>query len=77
MQTQLIHSCSEPSVELFGTLVQFLVTPAQASEAFALMRGIVPPRVSVPLHSHSDPEVLVILEGKLDVLQYDGDTSPL
>jgi quercetin dioxygenase-like cupin family protein len=75
MQTQLIHSCSEPAVELFGTLVQFLVTPTQASEAFALMRGIVPPGVSIPLHSHSDPEVVVILEGKLDVLQYEGDTS--
>jgi quercetin dioxygenase-like cupin family protein len=74
-QTQLIHSSSEPSVELFGTLLQFLVTPAQASEAFALMRGIVPPGVSIPLHSHADPEVLVILEGKLDVLQNEGDSS--
>lgn len=75
MQTQLIHSSSEHSVKLFSTLVQFLVTPTQASEAFALMRGIVPPGVSIPLHSHSDPEVLVILEGELDVLQYEGDSS--
>jgi quercetin dioxygenase-like cupin family protein len=74
-QTQLIHSSSEPSVERFGTLLQFLVTPAQASEASALMRGIVPPGVSIPLHRHADPEVLVILEGELDVLQNEGDSS--
>ena len=75
MQTQLIYPSSEPSVELFGTLFQFPVTPAQASEAFALMRGIVPPGVAIPLHSHADPEVFVVLEGELDVLQYEGDTS--
>jgi quercetin dioxygenase-like cupin family protein len=74
-QTQVIHSSNEPLFDVFGPLLQFLVTPAQSSEAFALIRGIVPPGVAIPLHSHADPEVLFVLEGELNVLQYEGDSS--
>jgi quercetin dioxygenase-like cupin family protein len=73
-QTQLTHSSSEPLFDIFGPLLQFLVTPAQSSGAFALMRGTVPPGVAIPLHSHADPEVLFVLEGELDVLPFDGDS---
>src|ERR1700738_2824318 len=74
MQTQLIGSTDAVLFNIFGPLLQFLVTPAQTSGAFALMRGIVPPEVAIPLHSHADPEVLVVLEGELEVLD-DGDSS--
>jgi quercetin dioxygenase-like cupin family protein len=74
-QTQVIHSSNEPLFDIFGPVLQFLVTPAQSSEAFALMRGMVPPGVAIPLHSHADPEVLFVLEGELNVLQYEGDSS--
>ena len=74
-QTQVIQSSDEALLDVFGPLLQFLVTPAQASEAFTLIRGIVPPGVAIPLHSHADPEVLFVLEGELDVLQYKGDSS--
>jgi quercetin dioxygenase-like cupin family protein len=75
MQTQLIDSNGAPLFNIFGPLLQFLVTPAQTSGAFALMRGIVPRGVAIPLHSHADPEVLVVLEGELQVLQDEGDSS--
>ena len=74
-QTQVIRSGSEPLFNVFGPLLRFLVTPAQTSEAFALMRSIVPPGVAIPLHSHADPEVLFVLEGELEVLQHDGKSS--
>jgi quercetin dioxygenase-like cupin family protein len=72
-QTKVIHSTNAPLFDVFGPLLQFLVTPAQSFEAFALIRAIVPPGVAIPLHSHADPEVLFVLEGELNVLQYEGD----
>ena len=74
MQTQLTGSSGAPLFNVFGPLLRFLVTPAQTSGAFAFMRGIVPPGVAIPLHSHADPEVLVVLEGELEILQ-DGPSS--
>jgi hypothetical protein len=56
-QTQLIHSSGQPSFNVFGPLVQFLIAPEQVSEAFAFMNSIVPSGLTVPLHSHRDPEV--------------------
>lgn len=76
MQTQLIRSSGAPMFNVFGPLLEFLVTtPAQTSGAFAVIRGIVPPGIAIPLHSHADPEVLFVLEGELNVLMDDGDSS--
>jgi hypothetical protein len=36
---------------------------------------IVPPWVAIPLHSHADPEVFYVIEGTIEFLQYDGDSS--
>lgn len=74
-QTRIISSSSEPLFNVFGPLLRFLVTPAQTSDAFALMQSIVPPDVAIPLHSHADPEVLFVLEGELEVLQHEGNSS--
>ena len=74
-ETQVIQSSNEALLDVFGPLLQFLVTPAQSSEAFTLIRGIVPPGVAIPLHSHADPEVLFVLEGELNVLKYEGGSS--
>jgi quercetin dioxygenase-like cupin family protein len=74
-QTQLIHSSSEPFFNIFGPVVQFLVAPADVSGAFALMRSIIAAGVAIPLHSHADPEVVYVIEGVMDVLQYSGDSS--
>jgi quercetin dioxygenase-like cupin family protein len=71
-RTRLIHSGEEPLFTVFGPLHQFLVQPADTSGAFALMRIVVPPGVAIPLHSHADPEVFFIVEGRLDVFAYNG-----
>jgi quercetin dioxygenase-like cupin family protein len=75
MQTQLIGSSGAPLFDIFGPLLQFLVTPAQTSGSFALMRGVVAPGIAIPLHSHADPEVLFVLHGGLEVLQSGGDSG--
>jgi len=74
-QTQVIRPSNDALLNVFGPLLQFVVTPAQSSEAFTLIRGIVPPGVAIPLHSHADPEVLFVLEGELNVLKYEGGSS--
>jgi quercetin dioxygenase-like cupin family protein len=65
-QTHIIHSADRPRFTLFGALHQFLVSPDETSEAFAMIRMIVPPGGAIPLHGHTDPEVFSMLEGTLD-----------
>jgi quercetin dioxygenase-like cupin family protein len=74
-QAYLIHSSNAPSVNLFGALHQLLVPPAESSGAFGIVRMIVPAGVAIPLHSHKDSEVFYVIEGTLEFLQYDGDSS--
>ena len=75
LQTQLIHSNSAPLFNILGPLVHFLVDPADASGAFGLIQATVASGIAVPLHSHADPEVIYLLEGALEFLQYDGNSS--
>lgn len=72
LQTRLINSKNEPSFNLLGPLVQFLVDPAEAAGAFGLIRGVVAPGVVIPLHSHAAPEVMFVLDGALEFLQHNG-----
>lgn len=74
-QTHMIHSADKPGFTLFGALHQFLVSPNETSEAFAMIRMIVPPGGTIRLHSHADPEVFYMLEGELEFVQYDGDSN--
>ena len=39
------------------------------------MRAVLPPSIAIPLHSHPDPEVFYILDGALEFLQYDEESS--
>jgi quercetin dioxygenase-like cupin family protein len=74
-QTQLIDPSSEPLFSILGPVVQFLVDPAKASGAFGLIRGTVAPGIEVPVHSHADAEIIYVLDGILDVLQVNGNSS--
>jgi quercetin dioxygenase-like cupin family protein len=69
-QTQLLHSSAQPYIDVFGPLAQFLNTPEQSGNNFSIMKAIIPPGVAIPLHSHPDPEALLLLEGSLEFLQY-------
>ncbi len=51
----IIHSAEEPMFAVVGTLLQFISTPEQNRSNLSVMRGGIPPRAVIPLHSHSDP----------------------
>lgn len=75
LQSQIIHSNTERVFNVFGSLHQYLVAPHEIGEAFAFMRVTVAPKIAIPLHSHGDPEVFYILEGAMEVLQYEDDSG--
>ena len=58
--------------EVLGARVEFLVGPREDDEAPCIIRGTMPPGVSVPIHSHKAVEVFFILSGNIKVLLEDG-----
>lgn len=54
--------------EAFGPSVEFLTWSDDEHGQFCVMRGVVPPGVTVPLHSHPDAEDFLILSGSQQVL---------
>ena len=53
---------------MLGPTVEFLVLPSESSAGYCIMKGTVPPGVSVPLHSHPDDESFFLLSGRLETL---------
>jgi quercetin dioxygenase-like cupin family protein len=56
------------AVDVFGPTVEFISGPDDSGADFCVMRGVVPPGVVVPLHSHEDAEDFFILSGTQQVL---------
>ena len=56
-------------VDLFGPTVEFLTSPQEASIDFCVLRGVIPPGVSVPLHSHPDTEDFFVISGEVHALR--------
>ena len=46
------------TVDVQGAAIEFLTPP---HEEPSVVRGAIPPRMTVPLHSHADPETFVVL----------------
>lgn len=59
---QIAGRSTRQVLHVFGSAVELLTRPA-AQGRFCVMRGVVPPCVTVPLHSHNDPEDVLILAG--------------
>jgi quercetin dioxygenase-like cupin family protein len=55
-------------LDVFGSTVEFVSWPGDPHGDFCVMRGVVPPGVTVPLHSHDDAEDFLILAGTQQVL---------
>jgi quercetin dioxygenase-like cupin family protein len=62
----------DQTFNVFGVLLNFLVTPAETGHEVSLFKGILPPGVVIPLHSHAEPEVFYVLEGSLEVYRESG-----
>jgi quercetin dioxygenase-like cupin family protein len=55
-------------LDVLGPTVEFLNVAQGQYEQFCLMRGVVPPGVTVPLHSHDDAEAFYLVSGAQEVL---------
>jgi quercetin dioxygenase-like cupin family protein len=55
-------------LDVLGPTIEFL----SWTDDFCVMRGVVPPGVTVPLHSHDDAEDFYIVSGTQQVLIEDG-----
>ena len=58
-------------IELFGPTVEFLTSPADDRNDFCVLRGVIPPGVSIPLHSHPDTEDFILVSGSIEGLRHD------
>jgi quercetin dioxygenase-like cupin family protein len=56
-------------VDLFGPTMEFLTSPQERSIDFCVLRGVIPPGVSVPLHSHPDTEDFFVISGEVQALR--------
>ena len=56
-------------VDLMGPTVELLTSPQEAGIDFCLLRGVIPPGVSVPLHSHPDTEDFIVISGEVQALR--------
>jgi quercetin dioxygenase-like cupin family protein len=57
------------AINVLGPTIQFLTAPEEAN-APCIMRGTIPAGVSIPLHSHADPETFVMISGAVEGLVY-------
>jgi quercetin dioxygenase-like cupin family protein len=55
-------------LDVFGPTLQFPLAPNESAEIECLMRGTIPPGVSIPLHSHDDFEYFYVISGNVNVL---------
>ncbi len=74
-QQQVAHLIDVEGVEVIdvlGPTIQFLTSPEER-DAPCIMRGTIPPAVSIPLHSHADPETFLMISGAVEGLVVAGD----
>jgi quercetin dioxygenase-like cupin family protein len=60
-------------LELFGPTIEFLTSPHDTQSDFCVLKGTLPPGISVPLHSHADTEDFFVISGEIEGLRHDGD----
>jgi quercetin dioxygenase-like cupin family protein len=56
-------------LDLLGPTVEFLTSPQEASIDFCVLKGVIPPGVSIPLHSHPDTEDFFVISGEVQALR--------
>jgi quercetin dioxygenase-like cupin family protein len=68
----LVDARDAETLDVLGPTIQLLTSPEDES-APCVMRGTIPPDVSVPLHSHPDPETLLLVSGEVEGLAESAD----
>jgi quercetin dioxygenase-like cupin family protein len=60
-------------LDVLGPTVEFLTPSPEKADEYCVMKGTIPPGVSVPLHSHPDPESFYVLSGSAQTLLEQGN----
>jgi len=71
--THIVNKGNYGIFDVLGPTVEFLTSPEESDAVYCVMIGTIPPRVSVPLHSHSDIESFYVLSGSVQALSQRGD----
>jgi quercetin dioxygenase-like cupin family protein len=66
--TNIVVERDREVLEVLGPTIQFLVAPQSSDETPCVLKGTIPPGVSVPIHSHPGIEAFYLLSGQVEVL---------
>jgi quercetin dioxygenase-like cupin family protein len=64
---------SHAVLDVLGPTVEFLVLPSECAGDYCVIRGTVPPGVSVPIHTHPDDESFFLCSGFVQALEQHED----
>ena len=70
--THIVVERDREGIDLFGPSFQFLVAPQPSDEAPCVIKGTIPPGLSVPIHRHAGVEACFVLSGNVEVLSDEG-----
>jgi quercetin dioxygenase-like cupin family protein len=56
------------ALDVLGPTVELLTDPEERGAVYCVIKGVIPPGVSIPLHSHADPESFFVVSGTAQVL---------
>jgi quercetin dioxygenase-like cupin family protein len=73
VQHQIAEGTDAPVLDVLGPTIEFLTSPEEADDGLCVMRGVIPPGMVVPIHSHDDAEAFYILAGAQQVLTQGAD----
>lgn len=65
----LVRTDPSVTIDVLGPTIQYVTLPAETGGP-CVMRGTIPAGVSIPLHSHGDPDTFVMLSGSVEGLVY-------
>jgi anti-sigma factor ChrR (cupin superfamily) len=72
LERELLSLAKNPTTgqltEFFGPTVEYLTSPDDEHNDFCVLKGTIPPGVSVPLHAHADSEDFLVISGSAEVL---------
>jgi quercetin dioxygenase-like cupin family protein len=66
--TTVLDEGAAAVLDVLGPTVEILTPLSAADAGYCVMKGVIPPGVSVPLHSHPDEESFYLMSGAVEVL---------
>jgi hypothetical protein len=64
----LVETGNLEVLDVLGPTIQLLTPPEPDDRSPCIMRGMIPPGIVIPLHSHADPETFLMRFGEIEGL---------